>query len=74
MTVVCARFCEPLQSHTGKVRRFDEDRGRGDGGGVCAPDRGEAVSALLEMCGITKRFPGVTALDGVGSEPSVEGE
>jgi ribose transport system ATP-binding protein len=38
------------------------------GGGIARWDRNEAVSPLLEMRGITKRFPGVTALDGVDFE------
>jgi ribose transport system ATP-binding protein len=38
------------------------------GGGIARWGRNEVVSPLLEMRGITKRFPGVTALDGVDFE------
>jgi ribose transport system ATP-binding protein len=38
------------------------------GGGIARWGSNEVVSPLLEMRGITKRFPGVTALDGVDFE------
>jgi ribose transport system ATP-binding protein len=38
------------------------------GGGIARWGRRKALSPLLEMRGITKRFPGVTALDGVDFE------
>ena len=54
----CVRFREPLQSiWEGIEGTYRAKRGEIDG-----------VSALLEMRSITKRFPGVVALDGVDFE------